>query len=201
MSDRRIIKTELEELNSPLLENLSRMPYAVPSGYFEGLPEQVLKKIHRLEVQEELLTLSPTLAGLQKDIPYATPAGYFEHSVPVSLKPKGRVVTLFQRSWMRYAAAAAVLVGGIFFWTYQDNKPTLSADNVLIEVEKDIKQLNEKQELQVQEFISAGVQEEELSTNDQHAISSDGLLAGVSEEELTEFLEQSEFIITAETNN
>ncbi|PSL22800.1 hypothetical protein [Chitinophaga ginsengisoli] len=50
----------------------------VPAGYFEQLPGQILQKVHTAEVQEELETLSPLLAGVPKSLPLSVPPGYFE---------------------------------------------------------------------------------------------------------------------------
>jgi len=50
----------------------------VPVGYFEQLPGLILQKVRTAEVQEELLTLSPLLAGIPKSLPLAVPPGYFE---------------------------------------------------------------------------------------------------------------------------
>lgn len=50
----------------------------VPAGYFEQLPGQILQKVRTAEVQEELATLSPLLAGIPKFLPLSVPPGYFE---------------------------------------------------------------------------------------------------------------------------
>jgi hypothetical protein len=50
----------------------------VPAGYFEQLPGQILRKVRTAEVQEELETLSPLLAGLPKSFPLSVPPDYFE---------------------------------------------------------------------------------------------------------------------------
>lgn len=50
----------------------------VPAGYFEQLPGLILQKVRTAEVQEELATLSPLLAGMPKSLPLSVPPGYFE---------------------------------------------------------------------------------------------------------------------------
>jgi hypothetical protein len=55
--------------------------YAVPYGYFEGLPTQVMNRIRALEAtnaKEELEYLSPLLSNVSKEMPYVVPAGYFQ---------------------------------------------------------------------------------------------------------------------------
>lgn len=75
------ILQELGELKSWLATQETVNPYTVPAGYFEGLAEQVLRRIRAEEAgtaAEELAHLSPFLAGASKKMPYTVPAGYFE---------------------------------------------------------------------------------------------------------------------------
>jgi hypothetical protein len=51
---------------------------AIPAGYFEQLPGQILQKVHAADVQEELETLFPLLAGIPKSLPLSVPPDYFE---------------------------------------------------------------------------------------------------------------------------
>lgn len=79
---------ELSELNSSLGATVGQNTYQVPAGYFDNLAENVLVKIKALEAttaREELMHLSPLLAGLSKEMPYSIPQGYFEQlTVPVN---------------------------------------------------------------------------------------------------------------------
>jgi hypothetical protein len=55
--------------------------YQAPAGYFEGLADQVLRRIKALEAEnasEELDHLSPLLNSISKKIPYSVPAGFFD---------------------------------------------------------------------------------------------------------------------------
>ena len=54
--------------------------YTVPSGYFEGLLAEVMKriKIEADNAADELSHLSPFLNTISKQNPYTVPAGYFE---------------------------------------------------------------------------------------------------------------------------
>lgn len=81
MTRKDYILQELSELNSSLGGNMDQLPYQVPAGYFDSLPENVLARIKAMEAataREELLHLSPLLAGLSKEVPYSVPQGYFE---------------------------------------------------------------------------------------------------------------------------
>lgn len=109
--------TAAEELNelSPLLASLSKqMPYGLPAGYFEDN----LSALPAFMQESE----SPLLASIGKELPYAVPQGYFDQLPQQVLaavsQPKGKVVPLFSRTWMR-AAVAAVMGGVIFLSGYQ----------------------------------------------------------------------------------
>lgn len=192
MTDRQTINNELKD---------PRMPYSVPLGYFEGLAEQVLTRIRQEEAKEELGTLSPLLQQLSKKQPYSTPVGYFDRPVNLPASEQAPVRSLFSRTWIRYAVAASVIAAGIFLWMGRSEQPTGNAKNVIIEVKQDIQQLNEKEESLLQEFVSAGMTGQETAQIDiQERAADKTLLADVSEQELNEFLEQSEFITSTETN-
>ena len=81
MANRNTILNELRDLDSTL-ENLSPQNlYAVPYGYFEGLPAQIMNRIKAFEaktVNEELHFLSPLLSNASQETPYSVPANYFQ---------------------------------------------------------------------------------------------------------------------------
>jgi hypothetical protein len=95
-------------------------PFEVPQGYFESLSTSVLSKIKEqkeLSVDGELQQLSPLLASISKQNVYAVPKGYFEslekevaEQTIHSVQTKVISLSSSKRSWMSYAAAAAVLV-------------------------------------------------------------------------------------------
>jgi hypothetical protein len=84
METSREILTELKEIAPGIVRNgLSRVPFAVPAGYFEGFAEILMKRINmegssEISSKEEISGISPLLAGLQKKNPYQAPEGYFE---------------------------------------------------------------------------------------------------------------------------
>jgi hypothetical protein len=83
MNSRNTIQDELNELNSGLNSN-SNNPYSVPEGYFEGLAASVLAKIKGetpVSAMEELVRLSPFLAGIPKKMPYSIPEDYFQSNI------------------------------------------------------------------------------------------------------------------------
>jgi hypothetical protein len=82
MTNRNTILNELNELGT-LLGNLDPQNlYEVPTGYFEGLPTQIMNRIKALEAanaKEEIEYLSPLLSKMSKEMPYAVRAGYFQN--------------------------------------------------------------------------------------------------------------------------
>jgi len=72
---------ELEELGSVLASHEPQNIYAVPTGYFEDLADQILDRIKALKAdnaKEELSFLSPFLSNVSKEMPYSVPAGFFQ---------------------------------------------------------------------------------------------------------------------------
>lgn len=73
--------TELNELNSSLVNHAPQNAYTVPDGYFEALEAAILRRIKALDAAnaaEELSHLSPLLNSVSKQMLYQLPAGYFE---------------------------------------------------------------------------------------------------------------------------
>ena len=65
------ILQELKDLNSSLGNQV--IPFTVPDGYFENLPESVLVRIRSEEEYN-----SEILNNLSRQMPFAVPAGYFD---------------------------------------------------------------------------------------------------------------------------
>lgn len=81
MTNRNIILTELNELDSTLGNVSPQNLYSVPYGYFEGLPTRIMNRIKALEAadaKEELEYLSPLLSSISKETPYSVPDNYFQ---------------------------------------------------------------------------------------------------------------------------
>lgn len=81
MNNSQNILQELQELESILASAIPHIPYSVPAGYFEGLPELVLSRIktpEAISVTDELDILSPTLAKISTKAVFDVPQSYFE---------------------------------------------------------------------------------------------------------------------------
>jgi hypothetical protein len=82
MTQRDNILQELNELQSSLTNAAVQNVYQVPAGYFDGLADQLVRRVKALETEnasQELNHLSPFLSSISKEMLYAVPAGYFEN--------------------------------------------------------------------------------------------------------------------------
>lgn len=84
----------------------------VPDGYFEGLADSILNKIHALEndVAAELNEISPVVAGIENKETFTVPEGYFQNlEFVLEQKEPAKVVSINQpRSIFRYVTAAVI---------------------------------------------------------------------------------------------
>lgn len=81
MTNRNTILNELNDIGSTLGNINPQNLFAVPYGYFEGFPTQIMNRIKALEAadaKEELEYLSPLLSKVSKAMPYSVPAGFFQ---------------------------------------------------------------------------------------------------------------------------
>lgn len=195
-----------EELNalSPFLGKMSKEnPYSIPGNYFETLSNNLLESVstNKLSAKEELAAISPLLSSLKKENPYNVPEGYFE-SLPVTnqkeeIQPSAKVVSLINRNWFRYAAAA-VVTGIIVLASLQffsgEKEP---GGKALAKFTRDIKKMDEQQKDDMIDFFDAGLDGKEtaqVNTDAKNSQEVKELLEGVSEEELKDFQEQTEAI-------
>lgn len=195
-----------DELNalSPQLGKVSReMPYSIPKDYFATLSDNVLKTIHTagLSAKDELAAISPLLSSLKKENPYHIPEGYFE-SLPTTKpkearQPSAKVVSMFSRSWFRYAAAAVVtgiiVLGSLSLFTNEQE----SGGKALARFTRDVIKMDEQQKDDMIDFFDAGLNGKEtaqVNTDNKNSQEVKELLVGVSEEELKDFQEQTEAI-------
>ena len=81
MAQRDYILQELREINSSLAGIGQRPMYQVPTGYFDNLAGEIVKRVRASEAataSEELVHLSPMLNRISKTGPYSVPGGYFD---------------------------------------------------------------------------------------------------------------------------
>lgn len=189
-------KDELDFL-APVLNDISRqMPYSVPDDYFTGLAESALAGTKQ-NAGEELETISPFLAGLKKETPYSIPAGYFDRlRLPAkeeSQRPSVKVVSITNRHWFRYAAAAMVIgVMAIAGITIYQNKSGNKRSLVKLEnkINKEIKNSSDQELNDFLQYTDAGLDgTEKASANTD--IESKELLKDIPDAELKQFIEET----------
>ena len=110
---------------------------AVPVGYFENLPVNILAKIKAVEnnvVLAEMQDLPPIIAGIENKHVYTVPQGYFEQ-LTMPTMASAKVVKMGSRNIFKYAAAA-VIVGLLGFGTMKYIATTKINNEVLAVVKQ-----------------------------------------------------------------
>jgi hypothetical protein len=187
---------------SPFLSNEN--PYSVPVGYFESFPAMMIEKIRNhpdyLTSQEELEMISPLLSNLKKEPVYSVPEDYFGNfnvvinHQPAAFDNPARVVRMFSRKIVRYAAAAVVtvLIATTAFVLLNRNTKT-SEEKIISKLNKEINKIDNVEQLNnLTEFMDADLNEaatariDKIKTDDVEK-----LLKDVSLDELKDFSEES----------
>jgi hypothetical protein len=129
------ISKELRELSDLVADLGKKNVYRVPEGYFETLPGQILEKVYKNagtrynsnSADEEIMAISPLLAGLKNKQAFSVPDGYFEQlagAASADITNKSHTTAPVYsigrgNRWIRYAAAAivtgAIGIGAFFF--------------------------------------------------------------------------------------
>jgi len=195
------------ENEQPLFESEKSNPYKVPVGYFENLTESVLDKIRKhpdyLNSQEELELISPLLNSLKKEPVFSVPQDYFENfTVALNQKPAAssgqpaKVVSMFNRKMMRYAAVAVItLMVGTTGWMIYKNNHKTPEQRIISGLNNDVRKINDVKQLDnLAEFMDAGLNEKEVATTKIKSNDVEKLLKDVSVDELNEFSEESKDI-------
>jgi hypothetical protein len=201
------ILTELQGI-APLLtrEDISRSPYVVPRGFFEGFAENLMKRIHleAIEFSEsesgqkiaevspllEISEISPLLAGLKNKNPYKVPTGYFEELKATIPTPEIKIVEIkskrtpvFNLKFTKYAVAAclvALLGTAIFSLAYhKTSDPIKDLTNVS---DQDIANYLDSNDVHWTPGISSSSVSTDFNENDVQ-----DLLSGVPDEELEQY--------------
>ena len=194
---------ELETL-SPLLSELkNKNTYTIPEGYFEELGTKLKQTISNVDVkdltvQEELENLSPLLSTLKKKKTYTIPEGYFENLQPAIDKatfPAAKVISITNRKWFRYAAAALVIgfvatVGLLFFNKQESIDP---ADKSYSWIKKNLKKVSTDD---INEFVELSNTENADVVKVEAKDEISNLLKDVSDKEIQDFLNDTQLTET-----
>jgi hypothetical protein len=177
------------------------MPWRVPTGYFEQLPASVLERI-RIEND----ALPPVLQSLKDTAahrpgwPYRVPAGYFDQPqrYAATNKNEAPVITLRDRSFFKYAVAAAVLatVFGIGRWYQQTSTPDIDADPAHWVRNQVKKESTEK----IESYIASSLIESTIAeTDNKKEIAL--LTKDIAEEEILYLLSETELLATGNSES
>jgi hypothetical protein len=218
------IFTELQGISSYLAGIPRRSPYAAPVGYFDQLPQLMMRKIQSADnPQQELAALSPLLAGLSKKSPFTAPDGYFKevletlppllaaarhinpYRVPenyfaqlpalvMQKRPVTAKVIGMNKTWLKYAAAAAVIgFVALAGWLYQPKAVVISTpksgNELSTEVAIEMNQLSDEAFVEFADSTqllyngSTAINDDEDNTLDMHV-----LLEEVSDGALQQYL-------------
>lgn len=86
---------------------------APDKAYFDSLTDRIME---RIELEESILYRNSRL----KTLPFRTPEGYFEQLGNDLFKidqKEAKVIPLWSQNWVRYAAAAVILIFSVLFVT------------------------------------------------------------------------------------
>lgn len=180
--------TASEELASlsPLLAGLSKKnPFTLPENYFEQAPA--------LPEAEDPL---PAWMQQAKGMPFAVPQGYFDGLAAgvlqqVAPPQEAKVIPMFARKWVQYAAAAVVAgflaFGGWMYTSSNGSNPSISQPQAWVE-----KKLNNVSTEELEDFIEtaelAGTETARQTPKSKPEVRR--LLQDVPDSELEDFLNQ-----------
>jgi hypothetical protein len=109
---------------SPLLAGLSKKsPFTAPDGYFNQVPGEIAEGVSAIEQTNEVPeSLHPMLVAARHINPYRVPENYFEQLPALVLQKRpvtGKLIGI-NKTWLKYAAAAAVIgFVALAGWLYQ----------------------------------------------------------------------------------
>lgn len=207
METSKEILTELQEIAPNLgITGISRAPYALPVGFFEEFPENLMNRI-RMEAASysefnagqqnaevspllEIEEISPLLAGLKNKNTYQVPVGYFESlktKIPAleskPFAPKTKQAPVFTLKFIKYAVAAcliALLGTAVFNLTY--HKTTDPIKDLATVSDQDMANYLDSDDIHWTPGITASSASIDFSDNDVH-----DLLSTVSDDELEQY--------------
>lgn len=119
----------------------------IPEGYFEQLPDSILKRIQQTEAEtgnQELTAISPLIASIPKTNVFTTSSTYFDEALKAITtktihKQTTRVFPLNQRLTWSHLAAAATLVFMIMFGAFYVLKQSNPSNDSVINAAMQIK--------------------------------------------------------------
>ena len=127
-----VVQRAAGEENQLPAKNQLPNPFSVPQQYFEGLAGEVLSRIHQQDPAEEIRSISPLLAGLEKRNPFSAPEGFFDE-MPTNVAAGIRAID-FVQSELEILPPPLSGAKGINVFEVPENYFTHLADNILLKV-------------------------------------------------------------------
>lgn len=204
MNRRKEILDELVDV--PALAAIDNQgPYKVPEGYFELLPEQILRRVkieNATSAKEEIEAISPLLAGISRKMPFTTPVGYFEKSnslvgLESESKPQARVIKMFQppRRFRMAAAAVVVAIVGLAGWLmFRQPVTTHYAVKSENQIQKELEpRVNQLSDSELANFVDGAMITTFYTANPVEISEEDVklMLADISDHELEKYVDQN----------
>lgn len=133
MNPRTPIQEELSRLSQKIMKLPAVHPFRVPDGYFETLPEKIMTSIRteNMTAREEIMQLSPVLAGLKEKDTYQVESDYFDQqngTLAYMQHQHKKIISI--RNWHRLAIAASFVgilgVGLFLFNQYRVNQDVIT---------------------------------------------------------------------------
>ncbi len=190
------ILTELQEIAPHLgKQGIYRIPYSVPTDFFEDFTKNLMERIRLEEMDEvsphfEISEISPVLAELKNKNPYQVPAGYFEalktkipalETSPATVNLKRTPV--FNLKVFKYAVAAgiAALLGTAVF-TLNNRKISDPIKDLTTISDQDMANYLDSDDIHWTPGLSSSSVSTDFNENDVQ-----DLLSGVPDEELEQY--------------
>lgn len=184
------------DMLSPLLSRIGKkMPFSVPANYFKQLALPAVTDLNRSEMTDEEAQTPPFLQSVRTAPTYQLPAGYLSHLPATILKKvkttgQAKVVSVsFSGKLARYAVAASVAgVIAVSGWFYVHKQPVSNSTSPEL---AEIKKLSSKE---LQDFVDRNTvilpEENTLVSADMKPEDIHVMFAGVSDEELQQYVDQ-----------
>ena len=154
---------------------------------------------------DELKQLSPLLSGLKKEMPYSIPSGYFNQLTVVKTeaetRPAAKVVSMFKRSWFRYAAAAVVTgviaIGALLYFNRATTSNT-DPDGIVKQMMKKVStdDINNFVQLTTEESRDVAKVDARVEMKDKNDVQE--LIKDIPEKDIQSFLDDTQ---DADSNN
>lgn len=161
------VKAEINDISPILVNHKNTLPYEVPADYFEVFSSRMSALIRSIDIEDELMALSPVLSQISRKLPYqASSSGMTDKMTAdiIGRKEQAGVISIFSSKVVRYAVAASVLIASLTF-VIKNILPTKNNELVNIPAAVSEQQFNQLLASADEKEIIQYLQEEGLQLN------------------------------------